>query len=69
MVFTASRDILPGEECCIAYFDLPRYTGVSARREHLRSSFQFLCRCERCLAEGSEDDTIEWTAMPIMDDI
>ncbi|KAJ5247781.1 hypothetical protein N7468_002764 [Penicillium chermesinum] len=32
MVFTASRDIYPGEECCIAYFDLTQYKDLSSRR-------------------------------------
>ena len=67
MVFTASRDILPGEECCIAYFDLTQYTEITSRREHLRKSFRFVCRCERCTSEEPEEETIEWTAMPLVD--
>lgn len=67
MVFTASRDILPGEECCIAYFDLARFTDLSARREHLRRSFGFWCRCERCQTEQSAEESIEWTDMLGMD--
>lgn len=67
MVFTASRDILPGEECCIAYFDLTRLTDLSARREHLRRSFGFLCRCERCCAEETGEEGTGWMEMPVMD--
>lgn len=67
MVFTASRDILPGEECCISYFDLTQLTDLASRREHLRKSFRFVCQYERCLAEESADEIPEWTAMPLMD--
>lgn len=51
MVFVASRDILPGEECCISYFDLTRFTDRDSRREHLRKSFKFPCQCEKCVYE------------------
>lgn len=67
MVFTASRDILPDEECCISYFDLTQYTDLTSRREHLRTSFRFLCLCKRCVAEEPADEKIEWTAMPMVD--
>ncbi|EYE95562.1 SET domain-containing protein [Aspergillus ruber CBS 135680] len=43
LVFTTSRDIAAGEECCIAYFDLQRQT---------KDLFTFACTCERCLREG-----------------
>lgn len=66
MVFTASRDIHPGEECCIAYFDLPQFRDLAERRDHLRRSFRFVCRCEKCLAEEPAEGE-EWT-MPLMDD-
>jgi hypothetical protein len=67
MVFTASRDIVPGEECCISYFDLTQYTALASRREHLRQSFKFVCQCERCLSEEPADEPTEWNAMPMMD--
>ncbi|CAI7670331.1 uncharacterized protein N7487_011107 [Penicillium crustosum] len=67
MVFTASRDIFPGEECCISYFDLTQYTDLTSRREHLRKSFRFVCQCERCVSEESAEESTEWTAMPMMD--
>lgn len=66
MVFTASRDIFPGEECCISYFDLTQYTDLASRREHLRKSFRFVCQCERCVSE-EPNESAEWTAMPMMD--
>ncbi|PKY00217.1 SET domain-containing protein [Aspergillus campestris IBT 28561] len=68
MVFTASRDILPGEECCISYFDLTRFGDLNTRREHLRKSFRFVCRCERCSSEEPVEEAVEWTGMPLMDD-
>ncbi|KAJ5720166.1 hypothetical protein N7493_007044 [Penicillium malachiteum] len=74
MVFTASRDMHPGEECCISYFDLTQHTDLTSRREHLQRSFRFVCRCERCLSdeklekiEEPEQSSSEWTAMPMMD--
>lgn len=68
MVFTASRDIPPGEECCISYFDLTQFTDLTSRREHLRKSFRFVCQCERCVSEEPEkEEATEWTAMPLMD--
>ena len=69
VVFTASREILPGEECCISYFDLTRFTDLTSRREHLRKSFRFICRCERCLSEEpvTETSLLEWLPMPLMD--
>ncbi|KAJ5157154.1 uncharacterized protein N7482_008254 [Penicillium canariense] len=67
MVFTASRDILPGQECCISYFDLTKYTDLTSRREHLRKSFRFICQCERCISEEPAKETNEWTSMPMMD--
>lgn len=67
MVFTASREILPGEECCISYFDLTQFTDLASRREHLQKSFRFVCRCERCLSEEPVAETLEWSAMPLMD--
>ncbi|KAJ5156123.1 hypothetical protein N7492_008926 [Penicillium capsulatum] len=67
MVFTASRHILPGEECCISYFDLTRFVDVASRREHLRKSFRFVCQCERCISEEPSEENIEWNAMPLMD--
>ncbi|KAJ5612941.1 hypothetical protein N7510_006135, partial [Penicillium lagena] len=67
MVFTTSRDILPGEECCISYFDLTQYTDISSRREHLRKSFRFVCRCDRCSSEEPVNEITEWAAMPQMD--
>ncbi|KAJ5692201.1 hypothetical protein N7462_001624 [Penicillium macrosclerotiorum] len=67
MVYTAARDILAGEECCISYFDLAQHTDLTSRREHLRNSFRFLCKCERCVSEEPVEESIEWTEMPILD--
>ncbi|KAJ5544791.1 hypothetical protein N7535_006821 [Penicillium sp. DV-2018c] len=66
MVFTACRDIFPGEECCISYFDLAEFRDLNSRREHLRKLFGFSCQCERCVSEEPEE-TEEWIAMPMMD--
>ncbi|KAJ5138535.1 uncharacterized protein N7515_003383 [Penicillium bovifimosum] len=62
MVFTACRDIFPGEECCISYFDLAEYTDLTSRRERLRELFRFVCRCERCVDEEPEEVS-EWIDM------
>ena len=67
MIFTASRDIRRGEECCISYFDLTQFADVASRREHLRKSFRFMCQCERCVSEEPEKEAIDWDAMPLMD--
>jgi hypothetical protein len=48
MVFRALRDIEPGEECCVVYFDLKEYATVEERRAALEDMFQFVCMCERC---------------------
>lgn len=66
MVFTASRDIFPGEECCISYFDLTKYKDLSSRRDHLRRSFLFVCQCSRCVSEEPVEEQSEWTALPLM---
>ncbi|KAI9038415.1 SET domain-containing protein [Aspergillus affinis] len=68
MVFVASCDIQPGEECCISYFDLTEFVDLSERREHLQKSFRFLCKCERCLEEEAPEEDNSWDAFPAMDD-
>lgn len=67
MIFTASRDILPGQECCIAYFDLTEYTDLASRREHLGKSFKFTCQCDRCMSEEPIEKGNHWVSMPMMD--
>ncbi|OQE15286.1 hypothetical protein PENSTE_c029G09239 [Penicillium steckii] len=69
MVFTASRDILPGEECCISYFDLTRLVDLDSRRQHLRKSFKFLCQCEKCASEELETENDFLDAMPSIDEL
>lgn len=77
MVFTAGRDIAPGEECCISYFDMTQYTTLTDRRERLQSLFRFKCGCSRCSVEEaekvgggtrkgavSEGNEIQWDAFP-----
>lgn len=66
MVFTASRDIGPGEECCISYMDLFGDVDVNTRRKHLRVQFSFTCQCERCRAEENSEEG--WDALPFLDD-
>lgn len=67
MVFTASKDILAGQECCISYFDLTEYTDLTSRREHLRKSFRFTCQCDRCVSETPAHELNDWSVMPSMD--
>jgi len=52
MVFRVLRDIEPGGECCIVYFDLKEYVRVEERRAALEDMFQFVCMCGRCVREG-----------------
>ncbi|KAL4944370.1 hypothetical protein BDV06DRAFT_210292 [Aspergillus oleicola] len=59
MIFRANRDIAPGEECCIAYFDMTRFVELKARREHLASLFRFKCGCPRCTAEEQAEQEEE----------
>ncbi|KAK1149681.1 hypothetical protein N8T08_005234 [Aspergillus melleus] len=68
MVFVASHNIQPGEECCISYFDLTEFVELSERRDHLQKSFRFLCKCERCLGEEAPEEDNSWDAFPAMDD-
>ncbi|KAJ5671292.1 hypothetical protein N7507_000419 [Penicillium longicatenatum] len=65
MVFTASRDIIEGEECCISYFDLTQYTDLNTRRQHLKNSFRFTCKCERCVSEEPVEES-SWTTLSMM---
>ncbi|KAJ5994093.1 hypothetical protein N7451_009817 [Penicillium sp. IBT 35674x] len=67
MVFTASRDINKGEECCISYFDLTQYTDLTTRRQHLKNSFRFTCKCERCVSEEPVEKESLWNTIPMMD--
>ncbi|GBF92090.1 hypothetical protein Rsub_04437 [Raphidocelis subcapitata] len=48
-VFTAARDISPGEELSITYTDWSQ--GVQERRAHLRASYGFECGCPLCLEQ------------------
>ena len=67
MIFTASRDIRPGQECCISYFDLTKYTDLASRREYLGKSFKFTCQCDRCMSEEPIEAGNDWVSMPMMD--
>lgn len=67
MVFTASREINKGEECCISYFDLTQYTDLATRRQHLKNSFRFTCKCERCVSEEPVEETSTWNTISMMD--
>ncbi|KAL4912255.1 hypothetical protein BDW62DRAFT_26314 [Aspergillus aurantiobrunneus] len=68
MVFTASRDIGAGEECCIVYFDMTQYIELQDRRGHLQGLFRFKCGCPRCEAEAEEavpdGSEVQWHAFP-----
>lgn len=73
MIFTAGREISPGEECCIVYFDLAEKFSLQERREHLSSLFRFRCRCARCSDEegegGSnlEEGRDSWDMFPVFE--
>ncbi|KAL4953772.1 hypothetical protein BDW69DRAFT_150841 [Aspergillus filifer] len=56
MIFTANRDIAPGEECCIAYFDMTQRVELKERRDHLASLFRFKCGCLRCTEDEKRED-------------
>ncbi|KAL5332960.1 S-adenosyl-L-methionine-dependent methyltransferase [Aspergillus crustosus] len=76
MVFTATRDIAVGQECCISYFDMTQYVTIKERREHLQGSFRFKCGCARCVEEEDEEESEagyvggsedQWDTFPGMD--
>lgn len=52
VVYTTSRDIPAGEECCIFNFDLFTYVDFQARQKRTEKLFYFTCTCERCLKVG-----------------
>lgn len=57
LVLRASRNIQPGEEICISYLDeciLER--SRHSRQKALTSSYLFICRCDRCLAQADDPD-------------
>ncbi|KAF7594748.1 hypothetical protein BBP40_008455 [Aspergillus hancockii] len=64
MVFVASRDIAADEECCISYFDLTRNVDLKARRDHLQTSFRFVCKCDRCVSEEPPVEEVQWDEFP-----
>jgi hypothetical protein len=45
-VFTAARDIAPGEQLAITYTDSSQ--AVAERRAHLLTSYGFECGCQLC---------------------
>lgn len=52
-VFTASRDIEVGEECCITYLGGDeKEMDVNERRARLMEHWGFECMCKRCRAES-----------------
>jgi hypothetical protein len=57
MDFYATRDIMPGEEMCIAYIDVD--DPVLQRRTELKMEWYFDCACARCKRElkSTEEDT------------
>lgn len=56
MDFYAMRDIMPGEEMCIAYIDVDDH--VLQRRTELKTEWYFDCACVRCQREleSTEED-------------
>lgn len=53
----ASREIKSGEEITFSYID-PRLASTlnfESRREEIKSTYGFICRCEKCIEES--DDT------------
>lgn len=57
MDFYATKDIMPGEEMCIAYIDVD--DPVLQRRTELKKEWYFDCACARCKREleSTEEDT------------
>ncbi len=51
-VFTAARDIEPGDELTVSYLDVG--LPYEARQQHLAWSYGFACACARCREEGAE---------------
>ena len=50
LVFRATRNLLPGEELCIAYGDT--LADREERRKELQEKFGFVCVCEACTLSG-----------------
>ncbi|GKZ24413.1 hypothetical protein AbraIFM66951_010495 [Aspergillus brasiliensis] len=67
MVFTASKDIAAGEECCISYFDLSKRVDLKSRRDHLQGLFRFVCGCDRCTAEEPSEKESDWVGLPFLE--
>ncbi|KXJ85326.1 hypothetical protein Micbo1qcDRAFT_237521 [Microdochium bolleyi] len=53
-VFSANRKIMPGEECCISYFDLVDFQDAAVRRHEVRTKWTFACDCQRCQDDADE---------------
>lgn len=53
----AVRPITAGEELTTCYLGLQRFSHVASRRELLRASHGFHCRCPRCQAEHAHFPT------------
>ncbi|KAH7038391.1 uncharacterized protein B0I36DRAFT_346373 [Microdochium trichocladiopsis] len=53
-IFTANREIKPGEECCISYFDLVEFRDAAVRRHEIRTKWTFGCDCQRCQDDANE---------------
>lgn len=51
----ATRDIRPGEEICITYLQDTRWMPRERRRELLRESWGFECRCGVCVEPAGEE--------------
>ena len=50
MIF-AKRDIMPGEQVFICYYDLNNKTPPAGRRSKLEFQHGFVCQCEQCIAD------------------
>eukprot|EP00798_Chlamydomonas_sp_ICE-L_P016228 gene16228-22394_t len=51
--FVAARDIDEGEQLCISYIE--SYSmSLEQRRKHLRHTYGFICRCQLCQEEESD---------------
>lgn len=53
-IFSANRQIMPGEECCISYFDLVELQDAAVRRHEIRTKWSFACDCQRCQDDDNE---------------
>lgn len=60
MLVVAARDLKPGNELTVAYFDI--FRPLKERRISMRRSWNFVCTCSRCTLEGHMQDSLHLVA-------